>query len=226
MTSRLMIVSNRLPVTLRRSGGGWRTEHSAGGLATAMNPILNRTGGLWIGWPGDSPASRTRTGNRSSTRWATEHRLSRRRSSVRQSPSASTRALPTRPFGLSSTSSLRASPSTPRVGKPTWRPTSASETWCSRITSPGDPIWVHDYHLMLLPQHASGGAAGGARSASSCTSRSRPRTSSGSSRGERSCSEASSAPTARIPDPLPPAAFPRLGPAHPGDEQPDGPDGG
>ena len=31
-----------------------KIERSAGGLATAMNPILNRTGGLWIGWAGDS----------------------------------------------------------------------------------------------------------------------------------------------------------------------------
>ena len=54
---RLIVVSNRLPFTLRRAGEGWRTERSSGGLASALDPVLKRTGGLWLGWPGDSPAA-------------------------------------------------------------------------------------------------------------------------------------------------------------------------
>ena len=50
---RLLVVSNRLPLTLRRAGSGWRSEPSTGGLATALAPVLKRTRGLWVGWPGD-----------------------------------------------------------------------------------------------------------------------------------------------------------------------------
>src|SRR6186997_598237 len=51
---RLIVVSNRLPLTLRRAGEAWRTERSSGGLASALDPVLKRTRGLWLGWPGDS----------------------------------------------------------------------------------------------------------------------------------------------------------------------------
>ena len=55
--SRLLVVSNRLPLTLRQSEGVWRTEKSTGGLATALGPLLGRSNGLWIGWPGDAPGA-------------------------------------------------------------------------------------------------------------------------------------------------------------------------
>ena len=57
--SRLLVVSNRLPVSLVHEGNDWKTERSVGGLATAMDPILKRAGGVWIGWsgtPGEVPA--------------------------------------------------------------------------------------------------------------------------------------------------------------------------
>lgn len=51
--SRLIVVSNRIPVTVRRDGqGGWMAEPSVGGLVTALAPILRARGGLWVGWHG------------------------------------------------------------------------------------------------------------------------------------------------------------------------------
>lgn len=51
--SRLIIVSNRLPIVLSRNKGGeWQIESGSGGLVTAMAPVLRNRGGLWIGWPG------------------------------------------------------------------------------------------------------------------------------------------------------------------------------
>ncbi|GBD93977.1 trehalose-phosphate synthase [bacterium BMS3Abin05] len=51
--SRVIIVSNRLPiVVLKDKNGGWRVESSSGGLVTAMAPVLKNRGGLWIGWAG------------------------------------------------------------------------------------------------------------------------------------------------------------------------------
>ena len=49
---RLLIVSNRLPVTVRASEGGVEVTRSTGGLATGMQGPHERLGGLWIGWPG------------------------------------------------------------------------------------------------------------------------------------------------------------------------------
>ena len=54
---RLVVVSNRLPVALTRAdGGGWHSKPAAGGLVTALRPVLERRGGVWVGWPG-VPAS-------------------------------------------------------------------------------------------------------------------------------------------------------------------------
>ena len=50
---RLLIVSNRLPITMRKRGGSMTVERSAGGLATGLRAPHERSGGLWIGWPGD-----------------------------------------------------------------------------------------------------------------------------------------------------------------------------
>ncbi|MFB3904013.1 MAG: trehalose-6-phosphate synthase [Acidobacteriota bacterium] len=49
---RLVIVSNRLPMVLRKRGGKWNVESGSGGLVTALLPVLRDRGGLWIGWPG------------------------------------------------------------------------------------------------------------------------------------------------------------------------------
>lgn len=52
-TSRLLIVSNRLPVTVRVEQGAFQVTPSAGGLATGLRGPHEQSGGLWIGWPGD-----------------------------------------------------------------------------------------------------------------------------------------------------------------------------
>ena len=50
----MVIVSNRLPIVLKRvSDSGWEAEPGSGGLVTAMAPVLKNRGGTWIGWPGN-----------------------------------------------------------------------------------------------------------------------------------------------------------------------------
>ncbi|NOR58882.1 MAG: trehalose-6-phosphate synthase [Sulfurimonas sp.] len=52
--SRLIIVSNRLPIVVKNSvEDGYRVSHASGGLVTAMTPVLKRDGGIWIGWAGN-----------------------------------------------------------------------------------------------------------------------------------------------------------------------------
>ena len=42
---KLIVVSNRLPLSVRRGPEGWVAEPSSGGLASAVNPILKQRGG-------------------------------------------------------------------------------------------------------------------------------------------------------------------------------------
>ena len=49
----VVIVSNRLPIIVEKvKKGQWVTRSSAGGLVTAMGPVLRNHGGKWIGWLG------------------------------------------------------------------------------------------------------------------------------------------------------------------------------
>jgi len=49
----IVVVSNRLPITVEKvEKGQWVTHSSAGGLVTAMGPVLRNHGGKWIGWLG------------------------------------------------------------------------------------------------------------------------------------------------------------------------------
>lgn len=51
--STILVVSNRLPFILKRhKNGSIEVRQGAGGLVTAMAPILENCGGTWIGWPG------------------------------------------------------------------------------------------------------------------------------------------------------------------------------
>jgi trehalose 6-phosphate synthase/phosphatase len=51
--SRLLLVSNRLPVTVKLEQGRVQVARSAGGLATGLSGPHEQSGGLWVGWPGD-----------------------------------------------------------------------------------------------------------------------------------------------------------------------------
>ena len=53
MPSRLIIVSNRLPVTVQRRGSIVELHDSVGGLATGLRGPHARSDGWWVGWPGD-----------------------------------------------------------------------------------------------------------------------------------------------------------------------------
>nr|MBA3916385.1 trehalose-6-phosphate synthase [Terriglobales bacterium] len=52
--SRLINVSNRLPVAIKQHGGSLRVERSPGGLASALESAWRERTGVWIGWPGST----------------------------------------------------------------------------------------------------------------------------------------------------------------------------
>jgi trehalose 6-phosphate synthase len=53
MDSDFVVVANRLPIDMERLADGSTTwKRSPGGLVTALEPLLRRRRGAWIGWPG------------------------------------------------------------------------------------------------------------------------------------------------------------------------------
>ena len=51
--ARTLLVSNRLPITVKLEQDKVSVLRSPGGLATGLKGPHERSGGLWIGWPGD-----------------------------------------------------------------------------------------------------------------------------------------------------------------------------
>ena len=146
---RLLVVSNRLPVTARLVEGDVELVASSGGLATGLKPWHERSGGLWIGWPAD--LSRFSDAQREDT----ERQLAQ----LNIVPVALSRDHVTRYYdGFAN-----------RVLWPLFHylidrvPVHASG-WdayvqaneafadaAARVYRAGDIIWVHDYQLMLVP---------------------------------------------------------------------------
>jgi len=52
MAGKLIIVSNRLPVNITEGPDGLGFKTSAGGMAAALNPLLNDKNAVWVGWNG------------------------------------------------------------------------------------------------------------------------------------------------------------------------------
>jgi len=61
MENKLVVISNRLPIAISGDEeAGYKITPGTGGLVTALEPIIRRTNGAWIGWPGcssDVPAA-------------------------------------------------------------------------------------------------------------------------------------------------------------------------
>lgn len=150
LENRILVVSNRLPVTLKKTGGRWRAEKSAGGLTSAMAPLLERSGGLWIGWSGDS--SPPDDGNR---RQVIDDLRQRKRFIAVDLPVETARGF----YEGFSNETLwflfHNFPSLLRFRLDDWRSyVEANRLFCDAVMEhlqPGDIIWVHDYQLLLLP---------------------------------------------------------------------------
>jgi trehalose 6-phosphate synthase/phosphatase len=148
---RVVVVSNRLPLTLQRRGDEWSAESSAGGLATALEPVLRRTRGLWIGWPGDAPERPTTERKKLLSRWERAHGYV----SVEIPKSVSHRFY----HGFANRTLwplFHQFPSRFEFDAKGWDAyVDANHRFrdavLERLRS-GDLVWVHDYQLMLLPQ--------------------------------------------------------------------------
>lgn len=148
---RLVVVSNRLPFTLKQTPEGWSAAPSSGGLATAMGPLLARTGGIWIGWSGDSSGAEADEGRQQLlAEWAEQKGFH----AVELSEEIAHGFY--EGFSNQSLWSLFHSfPFLLKFAPEYWQAyCEANRRFCAVVLKhlqPGDTVWIHDYQLMLLP---------------------------------------------------------------------------
>ena len=149
--ARLIVVSNRLPLTLQKTDRGWSTARSSGGLANAMNPLLEKIGGDWVGWAGDSGGDDSQERQAILVEWTEKDHC----------------------FAVNLPQDVGAGfyegyanqtlwpvfhnfPSQLKFDAKHWEAyVEANRIFCAAVAAryqPNDLIWVHDYHLMLLPR--------------------------------------------------------------------------
>jgi len=51
--NKLIVVSNRLPISIEREAGEYQVTASSGGLVTALDSVLRKYSGVWIGYAGE-----------------------------------------------------------------------------------------------------------------------------------------------------------------------------
>ncbi len=147
---RLLIVSNRLPVTVHRKRGQLHFEPSAGGLATGLSSFYRSYNALWIGWPGvdrkDSVATKDEVKEKLLKDNCYPVFLSQKEVDEYYGKFCSTTIWPL----------FHYFPQYASYSQSSWHAyESANRTFCDAIVEvweQGDTIWVHDFHLMLLPQ--------------------------------------------------------------------------
>jgi trehalose 6-phosphate synthase/phosphatase len=148
---RLIVVSNRLPLTLRKTEKGWITEHSSGGLASAMNPLLRKDGGDWIGWSGNSSEA-----DRESRRSILEEWAEKDRCFAVDLPEEVATGFYEGYANQALWPVFHNFPSQLKFDTRAWEAyVEANRIFSEAVVAryqPNDVIWVHDYHLILLPQ--------------------------------------------------------------------------
>jgi trehalose 6-phosphate synthase len=141
-SGRLVVVANRLPVRrVGRRGATW--ELSTGGLVTALRPVLKERGGSWVGWSG--------SGGRAPSPFEYE--------GLRLRPVPLSEAEVTSFYEGFANSTLwplyHDAIRTPGFHRRQWHPFVEINRRFARATArvarPRDLIWVHDYHLQLVP---------------------------------------------------------------------------
>jgi trehalose 6-phosphate synthase len=140
---RLIVVANRLPVRRVGQGSAARWERSPGGLVSALDPVLEGRGGIWVGWtgvPGRSPRP-FQSGD------------------LKMVPVALSQTeeddfyhgMSNRTFWPLYHDAVR----TPEFHRQWWTAyVEVNKRYAraaARRASRGDLVWVHDYHLQLVP---------------------------------------------------------------------------
>jgi len=143
---RILIVANRLPVTVAATADGVTLLPSSGGLASGLRAWHERGDGLWFGWPGEV-AEEARP------------RLAERLAAARLVPLYLSPTEVERYYGGFANGVLwplfHYSIDRVPVDAGGWTEyQDVNEAFAAAVAReyrPGDTIWVHDYHLLLVP---------------------------------------------------------------------------
>lgn len=153
---RLVVVSNRLPVTVTEKEGKFRLQESVGGLATGLKTYfdsLEEKGSkkaeyIWVGWPGGVISEDRRKGLRA--RLAAEFRAYPVFLSARETEKFYHGFCNKTIWPL-----FHYFPSYTGFEEEFWRYYQKVNQEFAQVVAeilrPGDVIWIHDYQLMLLP---------------------------------------------------------------------------
>src|SRR3954469_12214659 len=148
--SRLLIVANRLPITVRPTASGVEVERSTGGLATGLLRPHEQADGLWIGWSGAAPESLTPVQQEALDRELAAQRLV----AVPLSTDQVTRYYEGFSNGVLWPLFHYLLDQVPLHVRD-WEPyVEVNERFAEVVAQhyqAGDLIWVHDYQLLLLP---------------------------------------------------------------------------
>jgi trehalose 6-phosphate synthase len=150
-SGKILIVSNRLPVRIARQEGKISITPGSGGLVTALAPVLKDRGGTWTGWDGDPLGE-------APTRLLEDHSAS---TGYQLKPiSLPSEQVRGHYYGFSNETLWplfhdllghcrfsRQNWNTYREVNRKFAQTAAAEA------APGDFIWVHDYHLLLVGRY-------------------------------------------------------------------------
>jgi trehalose 6-phosphate synthase/phosphatase len=146
--SRLLIVANRLPVTIGMAPDGVVVKPSCGGLASGLHPYQRRGPSLWLGWPGSvAPEEEARRARdvRLEARGLRAIDLSANLVNRYCHGFANRVLWPLFHYAVDRVPADAGG----------WREyQEANEVFAADVAReyrPGDTIWVHDYHLMLVP---------------------------------------------------------------------------
>jgi trehalose 6-phosphate synthase/phosphatase len=146
---RLIVVSNRLPVTVNATASGYTYAPSVGGLATSLNALRSEVEMLWLGTPGlniTDPADQA----------LVRQELQENFDSIPVFLDASTFDAYYNGFSNGSIWPLfHYFPQYAHYDSDEWNAYQTINLKFSEavleVAKPTDSIWVHDYHLMLLP---------------------------------------------------------------------------
>jgi alpha,alpha-trehalose-phosphate synthase [UDP-forming] len=147
---RLIVVANRLPITVQCNGNDVAIRPSAGGLVSALVPIIKETGGSWVGWTGTDYSGKLVEAVED---WPSQHAYSLHPVFL----TANEKDCYYRGFSNEIVWPLfHGFPSRCLFFPSYWKAYSSVNRRFAdeveRISEAGDLIWVHDYHLMLLAQ--------------------------------------------------------------------------
>jgi len=147
-SGRLINVSNRLPVSIKKTASGLRLERSSGGLATAIESVWQDQPGVWIGWPGTIENE------------VVDHalaRASRRRSHALQGVALTSEEVDKFYAGFTNEiiwPLFHDMPTRCNFDPDYWevyqRVNRKFAAAAAQTVRENDFVWVHDYHLMLV----------------------------------------------------------------------------